>query len=261
MEINQECLKTNGMNGDSRVDSGQPVHSLTTFEIRTSMEKKTPKIFNWIWNPEHRDFCVQKIFNTRKVFELLSSKKNICAEGATSSECKWVSVPEVLFNRVVKRIWDLVTANFRYLAVDFAGWQAFWVSENGTRRPPDRAWFCPCVRHRICCSPVLDQVDGAEQCKYAKKVGQKEASVVSICTELDHFFASPLLTSPDINLFRLVCLAWGATCPAVSMSAVRIYLTKVLTRISVVLHWFPLIFNGKHDKSSRKIFEFEKNKK
>ena len=25
--------------------------------------------------------------------------------------------------------------------------------------------------------------------------------------ELDHFFASPLLTSPDINLFRLVCLA------------------------------------------------------
>jgi len=40
-----------------------------------------------------------------------------------------------------------------------------------------------------------------------KKVGQKEASVVIFWTELDHFFASPLLTSPDINLFRLVCLA------------------------------------------------------
>ena len=72
---------------------------------------------------------------------------------------------------------------------------------------------CLCVSFFFC-RALLDQVDGAEQCKYAKKSVKKRLLQCSFWTELGHFFASPLLTSPDINLFRLVCLAWGATCPA-----------------------------------------------
>ena len=49
-----------------------------------------------IYLPHHNKVCC------------LSRTRNYCAEGAISSECKWVSAPEVLINRVVKRIWDLV---------------------------------------------------------------------------------------------------------------------------------------------------------
>ena len=135
-----------------------------------------------------------------------------CAEGATSSECKWVSVPEVLFNRVVKRIWDLVAGPVFGATCGLTG-----VLGVRKRDPPASGSgpiLCVCLSVFFFLQRSFGPGRWSWTVQVRKKVGQKEASVVSICTELDHFFASPLLTSPDINLFRLVCLAWGATCPA-----------------------------------------------
>ncbi len=140
---------------------------------------------------------------------------NFCAEGATSSECiqcKRVSAPEVLFNRVVKRIWDLVAGHV------FGDTCGLTDVLGARKRDPPTSGSGRNVSVWCLSRFFLQRSFGPARWSWTvqvrKKVGQKEASVVSICTELDHFFASPLLTSPDINLFRLVCLAWGATCPA-----------------------------------------------
>ncbi len=93
-----------------------------------------------------------------------------CAEGATSSECKWVSAPEVLFNRVVKRIWDLVAGPVFGATCGLTG-----VLRVRKRDPPASGSgpnLCD-VCHNFFCSALLDQVDGAEQCKYAKKSVKK----------------------------------------------------------------------------------------
>ena len=52
-----------------------------------------------------------------------------------------------------------------------------------------------------------------------KKVGQKEASAVYFWTELGHFFASPLLTSPDINLSVWSALPEAQPAPRVHSSS------------------------------------------
>ena len=66
--------------------------------------------------------------------------------------------PEVLFNRVVKRIHEFVLGHFLRLLESV---EPFWRSKTGSRRPPDRAKISPSVSH-LFCRPLLEQVDAAE---------------------------------------------------------------------------------------------------
>ena len=97
-------------------------------------------------------------------------QKFYCAEGAISSECKWVSAPEVLIKRVVKRSWDLVTDPVFWATYGRPG--VFGVRKQGPPASRSGQMLSVCVSHFFC-SPLLDQIDGAEQCKYAKKTVKK----------------------------------------------------------------------------------------